>query len=82
MYEVIIEDDAMDFLGTLPKSIYERIINKLESSSIDPFHYFIRLVERDDYKLRVGDYRVIADIDEFSRIIKVTKIGHRRNIYK
>ncbi|MCZ7372487.1 MAG: type II toxin-antitoxin system RelE/ParE family toxin [Candidatus Methanoperedens sp.] len=33
------------------------------------------------YKLRVGDYRVIMDIDNKNLIILVLKAGHRRNIY-
>jgi len=30
----------------------------------------------------VGDYRVIADINLKEKRIEVTKIGHRKNIYK
>ncbi len=34
------------------------------------------------YRLQVGDYRVILDIDEGNLIILVIKIGHRKKIYK
>ena len=33
------------------------------------------------FKLRVGDFRVIADIDRASKLIEVRLIGHRKNIY-
>ena len=52
------------------------------STKDNPFHYFERLKGRKDYKLRIGDYRVIADIEESQNKIKVTVIGHRKNIYK
>jgi len=34
------------------------------------------------YKLRVGDYMVIVDIDSTTKEIKINKIGHRKNVYK
>ncbi len=70
-----------DFLK-LPKEIRERIANKLKISQENPFLYFIRLKGRSDYKMRVGDYRVIADISTINRTIEITKVGHRKNIYK
>ena len=69
-----------DFLK-LPKEIQERIAGKLNICQANPFHYFTRLKGRSDYKLRVGDYRISADIKQNERVIEVTKIGHRRNFY-
>ncbi len=43
---------------------------------------FERLTGRTDYKLRVGDYRAIADISQKNKTIQVTLIGHRKNIYR
>lgn len=82
MYEVIIDEEAIEFLNKLPKEIKERIFNKILSTKENPLHFFERLAERAEYKLRIGDYRAIADIDQGNRIIKVTLIGHRKNIYK
>jgi len=47
-------------------------------TKINPFHYFERLAGRNEYKLRVGDYRVIAEIGDNIHIIL---IGHRKNVY-
>ena len=66
----------------LPKEIQVRVIGKLEKSKYTPFKYFIRLKGRKDYKLRLGDYRVIVDIDRRELSINITKLGHRKNIYK
>ena len=52
------------------------------ATKADPFRYFEKLVTKDYYKLRVGDYRVIADIDKNKVKILVLFIGHRKNIYK
>ncbi len=82
MYELIFDEEAIDFLQKSEKKIRERIFNKLTSTKKDPFHYFERLTGRQDYKLRVGDYRVISEIDKSTQKIKVTLIGHRKNVYK
>lgn len=82
MYEVIFDDEAIDFLNSLPKEIKERIYNKIISTKENPFHFFEGLEGRKDYKLRIGDYRAIADIDRSAGKIEVTLIGHRKNVYK
>ena len=82
IYEVIFDEEAIDFLNKLSEPLKRRIYNKIISTKQDPFHFFERLKAMKDYKLRVGDYRVIADIDKSAGKITVTLIGHRRNVYK
>jgi len=63
VYELIFDYDAIEFLNKLPKEIKKRIFNKILGTKENPLHFFERLTDRYDYKLRVGDYRVIADIN-------------------
>ncbi|HPM85676.1 MAG TPA: type II toxin-antitoxin system RelE/ParE family toxin [archaeon] len=81
-YELIIDEDAVKFLESLQPDLKEQIFNKILSTKENPHHFFERLAGRTDYKLRVGDYKVIADIEDSNKIIKVTLISHRRNVYK
>lgn len=80
MYELRFDEEAISFLEKLLKETKKRIYNKIISTKNNPFHFFERLKGRADYKLRVGDYRVIADINK--KTINITLIGHRRNVYK
>ena len=82
MYEVIFDEEAIEFLCKSSKELRVRIFSKIRDTKIDPHHFFKKLKGRKDYKLRVGDYRVIADIGDSSEKIIITVIGHRRNIYK
>ena len=82
MYKSVFDDKAIEFLNKLPKELSKRIYNKIISTKENPFHFFERLEGRTDYKLRVGDYRVVADINQKDQIIEVTLIGHRRNVYQ
>ena len=81
MYKVIFDDKAIEFLEKLDKKNKKRIFNKIISTKDDPFHFFEKLTKRDLYKLRVGDYRVIADISKNEIKILILLIGHRKNIY-
>lgn len=82
MYEVIFSDKARKQLKKLEKHIQKRIISALGRTRIRPEAYVTKLVDDPGYKLRVGDYRVIMDIDQGKLLILVLKVGHRRNIYK
>jgi mRNA interferase RelE/StbE len=81
-YEIIFSDTSLTQLKKLEHSIQERIIKSLERIRIRPEAYVTKLVGDPGYRLRVGDYRVIMDIDKQKLHILVIKIGHRKNIYQ
>ena len=82
MYEIIFSQIALKCLNKLPFSIQKRIVGSLERARIRPHTYFIRLVGIEGYKMRVGDYRIIADINHGRLEILIIKVGHRKDIYK
>ncbi|MEK6932868.1 MAG: type II toxin-antitoxin system RelE/ParE family toxin [Nanoarchaeota archaeon] len=82
MYEIIFSQTALNQFKKLEKITQERIIKTLERIKIRPEAYVKKLVNDPGYRLRVGDYRVILDIDKNKLLILVIKIGHRRNIYE
>ncbi|MCI2413213.1 MAG: type II toxin-antitoxin system RelE/ParE family toxin [Cuniculiplasma sp.] len=81
-FEVEFSEESLFQLRGMDIPLAKRIIQKIESTRSDPHRFFVRLVGRTEYKLRVGEYRVIADIEENRRVIVVRSLGHRRNIYK
>jgi len=82
MYKIIFEKRALHDLQKLESQIKERIWNKLQDCKEDPFRFFEKLKEMEGFKLRVGDYRVIADIFRDKEVIIILKVGHRKNIYE
>lgn len=80
-YEIIFSDKALRQLKKLEKNVQERIIAVLERIRVRPETYVTKLVGDPGYKLRVGDYRVIMDIDNKILRILILKVGHRKNIY-
>ncbi len=80
-YNVIFSDLALKQLRKLDREIGQRIISALERIRIRPDAYVKKLVGDEGYRLRVGNYRVILDLDKEKLIILVLRIGHRRNVY-
>ena len=82
MYTIVFSDLAKKQLLKLPKEIQKRIISALERIRIRPEAYVTKLVGETAFRLRVGDYRVIIDIQKDNLLILVLKAGHRKNIYQ
>jgi mRNA interferase RelE/StbE len=82
VYEIVLSKRAEKFLDKLESDDRSRIVYALEKLRIRPEAFLIRLVGENAYKLRVGDYRVIIDLDKGNLLVLVIQIGHRRNIYK
>jgi len=80
LYEIIFSRKAKKQLFKLERTIQEKIIFTLERIRIRPEDYLTKLIGDPGYKLRVGDYRVIMDIDKTSLLVLVIKIGHRKDI--
>jgi len=58
----------------------ERKIDEL-GTRLDQFPHH-RLIESEDFRLRVGDYRIIYRFDLEKNIIYLITLGHRREIYR
>ena len=82
MYEVLLTTKAKKQLKKLEPEIRKRIISTLKRVRIRPETYLTKLVGDPGFKLRVGDYRLIIDINNCKLILLVLQVGHRRKIYK
>jgi mRNA interferase RelE/StbE len=84
-WKVIFSRDAQTDLHKLSYSARERIFDKLEwfennFDSITPFPLTGKF--SGFYKLRIGDWRVIYQIDWNKNYITVCIVDHRSNIYR
>jgi len=77
MYEIILAKSVEKFLDKLDSKERERIILALDKLRIRPEAYIKRLVGEKLYKFRVGNYRLIIDLNKNQLLILVVKIGHR-----
>jgi mRNA interferase RelE/StbE len=42
----------------------------------------VKLAGRDDYRIRVGDYRIVYAVDDEEGLVIVARIAHRRDVYR
>lgn len=81
MYEIQFEKKALDFLNKLEYNNKKRIWDKLQECKQDPFRYLKHLEQIKGYKLRVGDYRLIIDVQEDIKVLHILKIDKRERVY-
>lgn len=81
-YSFVWSPNSKKQLKKLPKEIVARIVRKILDLELAPHHFIERLTAVSGWKLRVGDYRAILDINEKKKEIHILKIGHRKKIYK
>lgn len=80
-YSVEWDPKALKFLEKLPKNIAERILKKLDVIKENPFRY-LEHYEGDYYKLRIGDYRALIDINLKNKTLIIQVFDKRGRIYK
>ena len=80
-YEVKWTESPVRTLEELNKVDSERILEKIETVSKNPFHYVKRLKGVPLYSLRTGKYRIIMSIEREHLVILVVEIGNRKNVY-
>ena len=68
-------------LSKLPKESAQRIVRKVDDIRENPFHFLEHFEGADFFKLRIGVYRLLLDIDLHHKVLSIRVIGHRRNVY-
>ncbi len=81
VFEIIWSDSAVRQLKNLDRTVARRIFDKVGQLAENPHRFVKKLVNSPYYRLRVGDYRIILDIQENLLRILVLKVGPRDSVY-
>jgi mRNA interferase RelE/StbE len=81
-FEVIWSESAANQLKSLDRAVARRIFRKVGELRENPHRLVRRIVNSPYYRLRVGKYRVILDIQHDKLRILVLKVGHRESVYR
>lgn len=85
MYKIVFKKEAAKSLTRIPNKIAQSIRRKLEAIAADPYgdHPDAKKLQgRQGYRLRVGDWRVIYEIQNEQLVILVLKVAPRGEVYK
>ena len=80
-YEIEFKPRAIKDLQSIPKSMAQRIIEKVEALRSDLAGDVKRLTNfTPEYRLRVGDYRVLFEV-EVAKVV-IYRVKHRSDAYR
>ena len=84
-YRVVIKPSAskeIDAVGQ--KKDRQRIVLRIQSLGENPRPFGCEKLsgQLDRYRVREGNYRILHSIDDEKLLIDVTKVGHRKDVYR
>jgi mRNA interferase RelE/StbE len=82
-YSVELKPSARKELEKLPAKLIERIFPKLEALAAEPRPAGCKKLKggQQEWRIRVGDYRIVYTIDDADLRISITRIRHRSEVY-
>ena len=85
MYRILFTKQADKALRKMPRNWSQRIREKLEQIAEEPYgqhNNVTKLYDRLGYRLRVGDWRIVYELEDDKVIILVLKIAPRGSVYQ
>jgi mRNA interferase RelE/StbE len=84
MYRVLLERAAERDLARLSSEVHDRVIMALQALATNPRPPGCRKLagSKTDWRIRVGDYRIIYAIADDNRVVSVNRVRHRREVYR
>ncbi len=84
-YHLVLSPRANKDLKKLERSVRYQIDRALFQLQQNPYTYklkFLKDKRLTDFRIRVGNYRILYDVYEEDRVIYIIRIGHRKDIYR
>ncbi|MCS7306453.1 MAG: type II toxin-antitoxin system RelE/ParE family toxin [Thermoguttaceae bacterium] len=83
MYEVYLERQAERDLRRLSRENFRRIVRRIKTLANNPRPSGSRKIvgSQSDWRIRVGDYRILYEVDDTSQCVRVMRVLHRREAY-
>lgn len=83
-YTVVISKSVQKQIDNLPNDVIERVIEKIQNLALEPRpDGIVKLKGFDnEYRIRIGDYRVRYEIDDQSQLVQILQCKHRKDVYK
>ena len=85
MYELLIERHAERDLKRFDPPTFQRLTAAILTLKHHPrpaASQKLHGTHHNDWRLRVGDYRVVYEIDDAARIVRIFRVQHRREVYR
>ena len=83
-FRIELTKSAAKILKAIPRKDQKRIAKKIESLAESPANPSKTKMKRNNpfHRVRVGDYRIIYEIQNDILLILILKLGHRKEVYR
>lgn len=87
-YTIAFKRSAAKELRALKRDAQERIFNALKLLKVDPFSDILPIRKMRGHKhehrfrMRVGDYRIVYEVEKQEVVVSVVRIRHRKDVYR
>jgi mRNA interferase RelE/StbE len=84
VYALLIKRSAERDLRRLPSTLFERVNERILALRDDPRPHGVRKLvgALEGWRIRVGDYRILYQIDDDAQTVTVVRVKHRRDVYR
>lgn len=84
LYRVTFAASAKRELTGLPAEVVERLLLRIRDLAGNPRPAGCKKLHgyRNRWRIRAGNYRVVYAIDDATKVVDITRIGHRKEVYE
>lgn len=84
MYNLFITNSAEKDFDKILEPFFSKILSGIDNLAVNPRNFNVKKLigKQNQYRLRVGNYRVLFSIDENNKNIRIARILHRKEAYK
>jgi mRNA interferase RelE/StbE len=82
-YSLEIKRSAAKEISDLRKADCQRIVAKIQLLASNPRpNGCEKLSGAEKFRIRQGDYRILYEIDDSTKLVTIVKVGNRRQVYR
>lgn len=83
-YSIVFVPSAQRSLQQIEKRDQKRIVARIDALAEDPYPPGARKLSGGtaEFRIRIGDYRVIYSVNDVEILVVVIRIGHRKDVYR
>jgi mRNA interferase RelE/StbE len=84
LYEVVLKPSVHKDLRLLPKAVVVRVVARIEALEQNPQpRGAIKLTGAERlFRIRVGNYRIVYELNSEARLVTILYVRHRREAYR
>lgn len=84
MHKILLERNAEKDLDRLPANFRSRVITAIRQLASNPRPAGCRKLigGKNDWRIRVGPYRIVYEMSDREKVVRINRVRHRREVYR